>query len=149
MQLPNIASEYKITKDDVSGNTDLPDSIRVLPNLTRVRVNLVEGGAFTVQGYGIPFANPGHASDDWINCNAPIIGGMDLLSILRSQSLTFLVAKPQPVVHLGKVAMPPPSVYPYNVCTVHIFLRAAVTDASECSTHSSQRSPSLCPHSQT
>lgn len=117
VKLPNIASEYKITKDDVSGNTDLPDSIRALPKLTRVCVDLVEGGVFTVQGYGIPFANPGHASDGWINRNAPIIGGMDLLSILRSSSLTFLAAKALPSVQFGKVSMPPPFVYPYDVCT--------------------------------
>ncbi|KAK3342260.1 hypothetical protein B0H65DRAFT_467756 [Neurospora tetraspora] len=53
-------------------------------------------------------------NDDWINQNMPIIGGLDLLSLLRRRSLTFLVNKAEQSVQFGKVEMPAPFRYPFD-----------------------------------
>ena len=39
---------------------------------------------------------------------------MDLLTLLRSRSLTFLVSKVEASVQVGKVAMPQPFRYPFD-----------------------------------
>lgn len=64
----------------------------------------------------MPFANPGHPSHDWINHDSEIIGGMNLLNILRSRSLTFLVPKLMIAIKWGKWQVAPPLRYPYDVC---------------------------------
>jgi hypothetical protein len=103
----------------VSGDASLPESLRTLPKLTRVRIELLEGGEFTVEGFGLPFAHPGHPSDAWINQNAPIIGGVDLLSLLRRRTITFLVSKPLGSVQFGKVSLPEPFRYPFDYPFAH------------------------------
>jgi hypothetical protein len=89
----------QVTKSDVTGNTELPEPIRSLPKVTMVCIELQPGGEFRVDRFGLPFANPQHSSDGWINRNTPIIGGVDLLSLLRRRRLTLLVAKAPISVH--------------------------------------------------
>lgn len=114
VKLPNNKDQYTVAKSDISGSSELPEPIRAFPKLTCVRVDLLAGGEFSVEGFGLPFANPGHSSDDWINGFKPIIGGLDLLSLLRRRSLTFLVSKAEQSVQFGKVSMPAPFRYPFD-----------------------------------
>ncbi|KAK3386396.1 P-loop containing nucleoside triphosphate hydrolase protein, partial [Sordaria brevicollis] len=102
-KLPTNTDLYTINKEDYTGNHELPEKIRNLPAVTKVSVVLVDGCELSVEGFGMPFANPGHPSEDWIHHNKPIVGDVDLLSLLRSRAFTFLTAKPKKSVQFGNL----------------------------------------------
>ncbi|KAB5549643.1 P-loop containing nucleoside triphosphate hydrolase protein [Coniochaeta sp. 2T2.1] len=114
VKFPNDEAKYQVTVEDVNGHAELPEPLRVLPRLSSLRVDLLDGGEFTIEGFGLPFANPGHDSEDWLNRFKPIIGGLDLLSLLRRRSLTFLVPTRSKAVAITKAATYAPFTFPYD-----------------------------------
>ncbi|KAK3386384.1 hypothetical protein B0T20DRAFT_491693, partial [Sordaria brevicollis] len=113
VKLPHDRSEYRITVRDITNDEELPGPIRAVANATCVTIDLLGDAKFSIDGFGIPFSNPGHPSDDWINRDAPINGGMSLLGLLRSRSLTFIVGKVSVAVPINKRDLDPLFGYPY------------------------------------
>jgi hypothetical protein len=62
--------------------------------LAKLEVVLEDEAKVTVLGFGMPFSNPGHASEDWIQQNKPMIGKHSLVEVLERRSFTFIVATP-------------------------------------------------------
>ncbi|RSM00399.1 hypothetical protein CEP52_009151 [Fusarium oligoseptatum] len=96
---------------------------RLFPAATRllsiVRVSLQPGSEVTVEGYGLPLANPGHPSEGWLNKLEPIVGDKTLVNILEQREFTFVVHKPSDVLRRdwNEDQLPPPFSYPYG--TLH------------------------------
>ncbi|RFU75706.1 dna helicase [Trichoderma arundinaceum] len=67
-------------------------------NMSFLKIGLGGGSNLTVSGLGMPFANPGHPSEQWINHNEPII---DLPSDMLNQLWI-------------KYQQPPAFTYPYG-----------------------------------
>ncbi|TFB02785.1 Regulator of nonsense transcripts 1 [Trichoderma ghanense] len=68
----------------------------------------------TVKGFGMPFANPGHPSEGFVNRNAAI-KGKTLLDILQQESFYFIVAAPKgPLEKYWAQELPAPFRYPYG-----------------------------------
>ncbi|KAL6407075.1 hypothetical protein AUP68_09901 [Ilyonectria robusta] len=59
-----------------------------------VKVYLKEGAEVDVEGFGLPFANPGHPAEAWLEYPdiAPVVGTKTLLSILLQRQFTFIVS---------------------------------------------------------
>ncbi|KAI5464674.1 hypothetical protein BGZ63DRAFT_451852 [Mariannaea sp. PMI_226] len=83
--------------------TDCPRLLARFPgaktNSSVVKVALREGFS-EVEGFGLPFANPGHPSEAWLNHNGPIVGTTTLLDIVEQREFTFVVF--YPTVQLGR-----------------------------------------------
>lgn len=47
-----------------------------------------------VDGFGMPFSNPEHASDDWVNRHMPILSGFTIADILALEEFRFVVSEP-------------------------------------------------------
>lgn len=96
------------------------DTLEKLPGTTKkhslLKVTLKEGSHANVDGYGMPFANPGHASEGWVNRNAPMIGKHTLLDILERSEFSFVVASGDMVLETkwAEDQLPPPFRYPYG-----------------------------------
>lgn len=56
-----------------------------------LRVALKEGSKITVNGFGLPFSNPGHPSEGWLNEDKPIEGGITLQNLLGQRSFHLIV----------------------------------------------------------
>jgi hypothetical protein len=82
--------------------------------LSRVQIDLHTGAEPKVEGYGKPFANPGHPSHAWINGGAPIIGDLSLLDMLQQRSFVFFVNDVGKYMTPKFATMPPPFSYPYS-----------------------------------
>ncbi|KAI8713767.1 hypothetical protein NCS52_01222200 [Fusarium sp. LHS14.1] len=93
-----------------------PDATR---RLSFVQVWLQDGSEVGVEGYGLPFSNPGHPSEGWLNRLEPIVEGKTLVDIIDQRHFTFVVHKPCDVLRRDwhENEMPPPFCYPYG--TVH------------------------------
>ncbi|KAK3487623.1 uncharacterized protein B0T23DRAFT_363679 [Neurospora hispaniola] len=102
VKLPYNMDEYTISMRDISNSVELPQQIQELSAVTQIDIQLHEGSKFLVEGFGLPFANPGHASDGWINENTPIVGKTDLLGLLSGSRLTLLVAKLELRIEFGR-----------------------------------------------
>lgn len=48
-----------------------------------------------VQGFGMPFSNPGHPAEAILNHNKPIAHGVTLVQLLQQRTFNFLVQVPQ------------------------------------------------------
>ncbi|KAJ4178378.1 hypothetical protein NW755_013217 [Fusarium falciforme] len=81
------------------------------------QVSLRDGSEVTVEGYGLPFANPGHPGEGWLNKPRPIVGGKTLIDIIEPYHFTFVVHKPCDVLRRDwhEDQMPPPFCYPYGM----------------------------------
>lgn len=126
---PVVTDRYNVT---VKFPRDIQVLVEELPDATRSRfpstkkdcsiVSLCLGdGQVEVRGFGMPFANPGHPSEGWINRNEPIVGGPNdpsftLLGILQLRSFIFVVQVPSAIVDrlFNKDVLPPPFGYPYG-----------------------------------
>ncbi|EEU35956.1 uncharacterized protein NECHADRAFT_49645, partial [Fusarium vanettenii 77-13-4] len=95
----------------------------LFPGATRrlsfVQVWLQDGSEVGVEGYGLPFSNPSHPSEGWLNRLEPIVGDKTLVDIIDQRHFTFVVHKPCDVLRRDwhENEMPPPFCYPYG--TVH------------------------------
>ena len=59
--------------------------------LSRLQLELHPGAEFKIEGYGMPFANPGLPSHAWVNDEAPIVGNLTLLDLLQQRRLVLFV----------------------------------------------------------
>ncbi|KAK5991591.1 hypothetical protein PT974_09876 [Cladobotryum mycophilum] len=84
---------------------------------TIARVCLKDDAAFTIDGFGVPFANSDDAEvDGWVNDNKPIINGLTLLDILGQREFHIVVAVPieNAKDNLIESQLLPPFQYPYG-----------------------------------
>ncbi|EGO58975.1 hypothetical protein NEUTE1DRAFT_145077 [Neurospora tetrasperma FGSC 2508] len=102
VKLPYNMDEYTISMRDISNSVELPQQIQELSPVTQIDIQLHNGSRFLVEGFGLPFANPSHASDGWINENTPIISKTDLLGLLSSSRLTLLITKLESRIEFGR-----------------------------------------------
>lgn len=61
----------------------LPDTTK---KLSLLKVTIKEGPHADIEGYGMPFANPGHAIEGWVNRNEPMFGKHTLLTYWSAPS---------------------------------------------------------------
>lgn len=108
----------KLSVNEVKGNipgrnTSLPVALSSQKALTLVEI---EHSGVTVYNFGMPFYNPGHASEDWLLRNEPIVGTATLMHILKQQSFRFVVPAAFDLVRnrLNPDRLPPPRVFPYG-----------------------------------
>ena len=86
-------------------------------NLTSVSVKLHEGARVKVQGFGMPYANPGDAEvEGWVKDNAPVVGSTTLFGFLQQRAFWFAVniATADVKKDWCETAIPPPFSYPYG-----------------------------------
>lgn len=109
---------YKGIKLDIR---ELPNSLRdrfdTQRTLSLLHITLTDPNLkVKVAGFGMPFSNPGHLSDGWINRNEPIVSGMTLTDILAQTEFRLVVAAPfGPLMCRWELSLlPPPFVYPYG-----------------------------------
>ncbi|RSM18554.1 hypothetical protein CDV31_002690 [Fusarium ambrosium] len=130
LQVPTVTDtrtiRVKFPRGSITYSVDSLDDDklqRLFPAATRllsiVRVSLKPGSEVTVEGYGLPFANPGHPSEGWLNKLEPIVGDKTLVDILMQRDFTFIVHKPSHVLRRdwNEDQLPPPFSYPYG--TLH------------------------------
>lgn len=94
-----------------------PNAKAAQKGLGLVTVHLRDDAEVTIDGFGIPFANPSDAElEGWVNDNKAIADGHTLLDILQQRKFFFLVA--YPCREIGKKwvedLLPPPLSYPYG-----------------------------------
>ena len=87
-----------------------------MAKLARLQVDLKPGVDVTVEGFGMPFSNRGHPSDDWINKGMPILADLTLLELLRRRTFVFLVNHHPDLLKsdLDEKFLPPVFAYPYG-----------------------------------
>ncbi len=95
--------------------------MRQATKLARLQIDLQPGADVTIEGFGMPFSNRGHPSDDWINKGTPIVADLTVLELLRRRTFVFLVNQhPEPLESdLDEKFLPPAFAYPYG--TEHEF----------------------------
>ncbi|KAF4469844.1 DNA helicase [Fusarium albosuccineum] len=61
-------------------------------HMSQVQIRLQPGSRVDVEGFGIPFENPGHAAEEWLKhpAFAPVVGGKTLLDLIQQDSFTFI-----------------------------------------------------------
>jgi len=99
---------------------DLPEALAKLKKFrTRLEINIEADAEVKVEGYGMPFRNPLHPADSWINDDAPIVDELTLLALLQQRKFVLLV-KQQPLELKKRLDIPmshsPPLEYPYDPC---------------------------------
>jgi len=83
-------------------------------------VFLSDNAQMTVEGFGISFANPGHAAERWINGGEPfgnvVSRPFTLLDVLEQRSFFFVVASPSVIMEKlwTYIELPPPFSYLYS-----------------------------------
>lgn len=79
-------------------------------------IDLKGGADPLVHHFGMPFDNPGHPSDGWINHSQPIAGNYFLLDALSQRTFRFVVDSPVESIPKSFVPehMPSPFRYPYG-----------------------------------
>jgi len=114
VKFPRGKFTYKAV--DVAGSGDLSPGLAKSKKMSRVQVDLQPDAEITVCGFGIPFANPGHPVDAWINDNAPIVGDLSLASFLVQRTFDLLCQEYASVMvkMLEGSTLPPPFSYPYG-----------------------------------
>lgn len=83
--------------------------------VSHVKFFLVESAE--VDGYGQPFSNPGHPSEQWLFANAPIVGDVTLETIFALEEFEFIVPKMAGDTLTHKFSfeeLGPPVGYPYG-----------------------------------
>ncbi|CCT63610.1 uncharacterized protein FFUJ_05242 [Fusarium fujikuroi IMI 58289] len=66
-------------------------------HMTWVVVFLGNNASVSVQGFGIPYSNPGHPAEDWLRYTASttVIGGLSFLDIIQQRHFSFLATQPE------------------------------------------------------
>lgn len=82
--------------------------------MSLVRIDLNDDAQLSVCGFGLPFSNPDHDADAWINRHAPIAGDLDLVSLLRRRTFNILVARNEPVMTQDLNVIAEPFRFPYG-----------------------------------
>ena len=97
-----------------------PEAFKSPKKLSRLQLELHPGAEFKIEGYGMPFANPGHPSHMWINHEARIVGDLTLVDLLQQRSLILFVdgAAAYLIWKLDQ-RLPQPFSYPYG--TAHFW----------------------------
>lgn len=127
MQVPTVTDvrtiRVKFPRGRITYSVDSLDDDKLqglFPAATRllsiVRVSLHPGSEVAVEGYGLPFANPDHPREGWLNRLEPIVGDKTLVDILNQRDFTFIVHKPSDVLRRdwNEDQLPPPFSYPYG-----------------------------------
>ncbi|KAK3327407.1 putative DNA helicase [Cercophora scortea] len=85
-------------------------------NLSLLKIILEDGAQVKVDGFGMPFANPGHPREGWLIRGDPVVDNFTLLDILQQR--TFFVVAEGKSDYLNAAwsedALPPPFSYPYG-----------------------------------
>lgn len=91
----HVDSPHFIRHIEQSLLATFPDTSKLM---CRLDVYRKEGAHITVKGYGKPFprsfANPGHASDGWINDNEATVGNSTLIDIIGGWNFFFMATAP-------------------------------------------------------
>lgn len=61
--------------------------------MSALHVRFPTGARATIEGFGMPFSNPGHPSEDWINGDDIMIHDMTLVEFLQQRSFYLVVGK--------------------------------------------------------
>ena len=97
-----------------------PEPFRSPKKLSRLQLELHPGAEFKIEGYGMPFANPGHPSHTWINHEAPIVGDLTLVDLLQQRRLVLFVNGTEAYLTWKlDQTLPQPFSYPYG--TTHVW----------------------------
>ena len=86
-------------------------------DLAELHVILRDGGRVEVDGFGMPYANQEHPSlSSWLNNNTPIVDGVTLVDLLRSNIFHFIVTHPKTSLEndWNVNRLRPPFNYPYG-----------------------------------
>jgi hypothetical protein len=64
-------------------------------HMTWVDVTLEKYAPVSVQGFGMPYSNPGHPAEDWLRypASTTVMGGLTLLDIIQQRHFSFLAAR--------------------------------------------------------
>ncbi|KPM45180.1 hypothetical protein AK830_g1349 [Neonectria ditissima] len=97
-----------------AGKRDLFPGVK--GGLSILDVSLVDDAIVQIEGFGMPFANPGHPAEDWILKGLPIAAGKTLLDILEQRSFQFVINSPPHVLEgvWDDAKFPQPFSYPYG-----------------------------------
>lgn len=85
-------NKYQMSVVDVDDATKalLPEELRTIKGVSIINVELAKGAAVTVDGFGMPFFNPGQTSE-WLLENAPIFDNVRLQDIIGFRTFLLLV----------------------------------------------------------
>ncbi|KAM7187998.1 hypothetical protein V8F20_010733 [Naviculisporaceae sp. PSN 640] len=105
--------QYKVNISDIAGSNQLDQILRDHPRLCCATVTLA--APIQVEGFGLPFANPGHPSHKWVNEDVPIVGEISLSKILQQREFVLLVSLPDKVLRRRlEFELGEPFAYPYG-----------------------------------
>lgn len=81
-----------------------------------LEISLQDGVFVEVDGFGLPFHNPGHVTDDWINKGSVVADSMTFIDILRQRKWHIIVKHPYK--YFGRLweqtMVPAPFTFPYG-----------------------------------
>ncbi|KAK5988483.1 hypothetical protein PT974_09966 [Cladobotryum mycophilum] len=102
-------------------NRSLIDRFPGAKRLTHLTICLK--GKVNIFNWGMPYSNPGHECDAWLNDSAPVIGEKTLLDILQQETLCFAVEERDQVLvkQLDAAGLPAPWSYPYGASKGALF----------------------------
>ncbi|KAF5539312.1 DNA helicase [Fusarium napiforme] len=86
----NIDITYRAASEEE--NARYPASKK---HMTWVDVVLGKDAQVSVQGFGMPYSNPGHPAEDWLRypASTTVMGGLTLLDIIQQRHFSFLAAR--------------------------------------------------------
>lgn len=98
---------------------EMPERLRgQFPNddFRALEISLHDGVFVEVDGFGLPFHNPGHDADDWINKGSVVADSMTFIAILRQRKWHIIIK--QPYKYFGRLweetMVPAPFTFPYG-----------------------------------
>lgn len=85
--------QYLLQTEDVDEDlkAQLPEATHQSKGLSMVKVELNKGADVSIRGFGLPFSNPGHPSEQRLLNGAPIIGSVRLEDIFSLRTYYILV----------------------------------------------------------
>ncbi|KAK1766326.1 DNA helicase [Phialemonium atrogriseum] len=108
--------QFSRSSADMTVRNYLPSAVQASKNLTILIVDVHADAEVTVEGFGMPFTNPGHPSEGWINKDEAIIDKVTLLDILQQRHFAFVVGLTADSVDFAwdPMALGDPFSYPYG-----------------------------------
>lgn len=98
---------------------EIPENLRgrfTLRDCSALEISLHDGVFVEVDGFGLPFHNPGHVTDDWINKGSVVADSMTFIDILRQRKWHIIVKHPYK--YFGRLweetMVPAPFTFPYG-----------------------------------